>query len=127
MSDRRIDPTTGDFVSAAKGGFATSDDIENQVAFSFLVERGSWEGDPELGHRFAELAREVDTQANRRRFADLAVDAVRWLIDAGKLDHVDVTVESWGAGIVVFQIDYFTPGTPAPRKAGPFLVATGAG
>jgi phage gp46-like protein len=127
VADRRLDPVTGDFVDGDAGGFESCDDIENQIASSFLIERGSWEGDPELGHRFAELENATDTAENRARLRDLARDAVQWLVDDGKLSHVDVTVEQFDAGGVAFQVDYYIPGSDKPRPAGPFLVAIGAG
>ena len=127
MADRRLDPVTGDFVDGAAGGFEASDDIENQIAFSYSIPVGSWEGDPDLGHRFDELARATDTSANRARLRDLAELAVQWLVDAGSLDHVDVTVETFGPGVDAFQVDYFVPGSSKPRRAGPFFVPVGAG
>ena len=125
MADRYLDPVTADFEDAARGAFESSEDIENQIAFSYLVPLGSWEGDTTLGHRFDELARATDTSENRNRLRDLAKDAVKWLMDDGKLTRVDVTVESLGDGKVAFQVDYYTPDSKMPKKAGPFLVAVG--
>lgn len=127
MSDRRLDPVTGDFVAASGGGFEACDDIENQIAFSYLVPRGEWEGDPDLGHRFAELENATNTAANQARLRDLAADAVKWLVDAGKLSRVDITVESFEPDAVAFEVDYYVPGDDKPRPAGPFLVPIGAG
>lgn len=127
MSDRRLDPVTGDFVDAPKGGFESCDDIENMIAFSYSIAVGSWEGDPALGHRFDELARAVDNASNRSRLAELARDAVIWLLTLGLLTRVDVFVESWGDGVVAFEVDYYTPGQDKARRAGPFLVTVGAG
>jgi phage gp46-like protein len=126
VSDRYLDPVTADFVSAAGGGFESSPDIENQIAFSYMIAQGSWEGDPTLGHGFDELAQATDTTANRQRLGDLARAAVKWLVDLGKLSRVDVTVESIGAGQVAFQVDYYTPGSTTPKSAGSFLVPVGA-
>lgn len=127
MSDRRLDPATGDFVAASRGAFESCDDIENQIAFSYCIEVGSWEGDPELGHRFAELDGATNTTQNQNRLRDLAAAAVQWLIDLGRLTKVEVRVESYKPDAAAFQVDYYTPGSNSPRKAGPFLVALGAG
>lgn len=127
MSDRRLDPVTGDFVSAPAGAFESCLDIENQIAFSYCIPVGSWEGDPELGHRFDELARTTDTSENRNRLRDLALRAVDWLVDLGLLERVEVDVDSYKAGAAAFQVDYYTPGSTRARKAGPFLVSLGAG
>lgn len=126
MSDRYLDPVTGDFEAAAKGAFESSEDIENMIAFSYLVPLGSWEGDPLLGHRFDELARATDTSENRNRLRDIAKDAAKWLVDLGLISTLDVTVESYGAGKVAFQIDYYVPESKLPKRAGPFLVPLGA-
>jgi phage gp46-like protein len=127
VSDRRLDPVTGDLVDGSAGGFELCEDIENQIAFSYLIARGSWEGDPELGHRFDELAQGRDIPEDRARLKDLARDAVQWLIDLGKLTRVDVDVESIKPGAVAFQVDYYVPGSDKPRPAGPYLIALGAG
>lgn len=127
MSDRALDVITGDFRAAPKGGFESSDNIENMVAFSFMIAAGSWEGDPTLGHRFAELARAIDTVANRNRLGDLARDAVAWIVTLGLIVDVTVVVESWGDGVVAFEVDFYTPGATTPRRAGPFLIPVGAG
>ncbi len=126
MSDRRLDPVTADFVDGTAGGFESSEDIENQIAFCYSIAVGSWEGDPELGHRFDELARATDTSENRARLRDLAEQAAQWLVDAGSLERVTVYAESLRAGSVAFQVDYYTPGNKKPRPAGPFLVPVGA-
>ncbi len=126
MSDRRLDPVSGDFVSAPGGGFEACDDIENQVAFSYLVPVGSWEGDSTLGHRFDELANATNTTENRNRLRDLARAAVQWLFDLGRLESVDIIVEEFGPDSVAFQVDYRTPGATTSRRTGPFLVPVGA-
>lgn len=127
MSDRRLDPVTGDFVSASGGRFESCPDLDNQVAFSYSIAVGSWEGDPTLGHRFDELANATDTQENRNLLRDLAELAVDWLVTLGKLVKAVATVESWGGGVVAFQVDLYKPGQKFPTKAGPFFVSVGAG
>jgi phage gp46-like protein len=126
MNDRRLDPVTADFVDDEEGGFELCDVIDNKVAFSYSIAAGSWEGDPTLGHRFNELANATDTQANRNRLADLAAQAVQWLIDGGELESVDVTVERLKPGAVAFQVDYYVPNQIQPRRRA-FLVPVGAG
>lgn len=125
--DRKLDEVTGDFRDAAGGAFEGCDVIENQIAFSFLIPLGSWEGDPGLGHRFAELDQAVNSIENRNRARDLGKLAVQWLLDLGALDSVDVTVESIGTEGVAFEVDYYLPDAQKPRKAGPFLVPVGGG
>lgn len=127
MSDRKLDEVTGDFRDAAKGAFESCDDIENQIAFSYMIEVGSWEGDPLLGHRFKELARATNTQENRNRLRDLAKQAVQWLIDLGALTSVEVTCEVLQADGVAFEVDYTVAGDKTARRAGPFFVPVGAG
>lgn len=125
--DRKLDPVTGDFRSAAGGAFERCDVIENQIAFSYKIPVGSWEGDPELGHRFAELDRAVNNIENQNRARDLAKLAVQWLIDLGSIESVEVTVESLGPDGIAFEVDYYLPNAQQPRKAGPFLVPVGGG
>jgi phage gp46-like protein len=126
VADRRLDPVSADFVADDAGGFESSDDIENQVAFSYSIPVGSWEGDPLLGHRFDELANARDIPEDRNRLRDLAKDAVKWLVDLGLITRVDVVVEQHRPGSVAFQVDYYTPGSKVARKAGPFLIPVGA-
>lgn len=131
MSDRKLDPVTEDFIAAPRGGFLLCDVIENQIAFSYLIEYGSWEGDPTLGHRFKELARAVNTVENRNRLRDLAKQAVQWLLDSGALDSVEVTVDDTTSaasmGLVPWEVDYTLPNAKPSRKAGPFLIPVGGG
>lgn len=125
--DRTLDPVTEDFVDAAAGAFAESDGIANQIAFSYRIEYGSWEGDPTLGHRFKELARVTNTVENRNRLRDLAKAAVQWLVDLGALDSVEVSSEVISADGVAFEIDYYVPNDKTARRAGPFLISVGGG
>jgi phage gp46-like protein len=131
MSDRKLDEVTGDFRAADGGGFEQCDVLENQIAFSFKIPLGSWEGDPELGHRLGELEREPNTAANRNRLRDLARLALQWLIDLGSLETVDVTVDDsqdvQSMGRVPFEVDYKPAGAQRARRAGPFLISVGGG
>jgi phage gp46-like protein len=126
-NDRTLDPVTEDFIDADAGAFDESDGTQNQIAFSYLVEYGSWEGDPTLGHRFKELARARNTIEDRNRLRDLAKKAVQWLIDLEILESVEVTVESISAAGVAFEVDYYVPNSNISRKAGPFLIPVGGG
>ncbi len=129
--DRRLDPITADFVDADAGAFEQCDVIENQIAFSYLIPLGSWEGDTALGHRFNELSQAVNSDDNRKRLRDMAGQAVQWLIDLGSVDHVVVTVDAFSsaAGMdgVAWEVDYYLPGDAKPKKAGPFLISVGGG
>lgn len=125
--DRKLDPVTEDFVDAPAGAFVPCDVIENQIAFSYLIPVGSWEGDPLLGHGFNELARAVNTVENQNRLRDLAKQAVQWLLDLGALDSVEISSEVIGTDGVAFEVDYYLPGATTPKKAGPFLIPVGAG
>lgn len=131
MSDRKLDEVTGDFRAAPGGGFEQCDVLENQIAFSFKIPLGSWEGDPDLGHRFAELDRAENSAANRNRLADLARLAVQWLIDDGSLESIEVTVDDsedvQSMGRVPFEVDYKPAGAQRARRAGPFLISVGGG
>jgi len=125
--DRKLDPVTEDFLDDVAGAFKQADVIENQIAFSYLIPQGSWEGDPTLGHRFNELARAVNSQENRNRLRDLAKQAVQWLIDLGAIDSVEIFDEVINSDGVAFEVDYYLPGVPKPKKAGSFLVPVGGG
>lgn len=125
--DRRLDPVTEDFIDDSAGGFEPCDVIENQIAFSYLIEYGSWEGDPTLGHKFKELARATNTVENRNRLRDLAKQAVQWLVDLGSLDSVEISDEVIGTDGVAFEVDYYLPNAKTARKAGPFLIPVGGG
>jgi phage gp46-like protein len=125
--DRKLYPVTEDFLDEDNGAFELCDAIENKIAFTYLIEAGSWEGDPRLGHGFAELARAKNTPESRNRLRDLAEQAIQWLIDLGEVESVTVTVEEFKADAAAFQVDYYTPGNTRPRRVGPFLIPVGAG
>lgn len=116
-TDRLINPTTGDVQDGPAGGFVEYDELANQIIMSYEIELGSWEGDPLLGHRFAELARALDTVETRGRIADFAVEAVQWLLDLGALSRIEVDVVDgsvYGPGIVAFQPRCYAPGAAKP-------------
>lgn len=124
--DRKIDPVTGDFVSAPGGRFAECDPLENILALVFLLDRGAWEGDIELGNRFAELRRATVADGAERRLEDLVRDAVQWLVDEGEIEEIKVTVERYARGMFAFEVDV----TPVGRRkfaVGPFYVPFGVG
>lgn len=127
--DRKLDPVTGDFVNAAGGEFEQCEWIENAIGFSFMIPVGSWEGDPTLGHEFAELDRAQNTQENRNRLRDLAKKAIKWLVDGGFVETVTVTVEQAatvaGMDRVPWQVDYTRPGQKTVQRVGPFLIPVG--
>lgn len=123
--DRMIDPTTGDFVAAPRGSFVAVDVLANKLGLSFTVPLGSWEGDPLLGHRLGELAREKNTPDTIGRVKLLLAAAVKWLVDAGELDHVDVNVESFSEEGVAFEVDAFPAHGRPPLTGLSFFVAFG--
>lgn len=121
--DRKIDPITLDYVSDGRGGFVEVDVIENQIAISFVAAFSEWEGDSGLGHRFPK--RETDTPATRLRLRDLAIDALRWLVEDGSLETVDVTVEHYDLGKVAFAVEAYRPGQSTAVELPTFLVSVG--
>lgn len=123
--DRKIDPITGSFIAAPGGKFVECDVLENQILFSFLVQLKRWEGDPEFGNQFAELARALDTSGNRQRLADLANACLAWLVSDGSLDSVSVTVEQYDAGVVAFKVLAYQPGQTTATVLPTYLVPVG--
>lgn len=126
--DRLIDPETGDVQDAAGGGYVEDDELANMVIFSYSIDLGSWEGDRTMGHRFAELARAIDTVETRARLKDLAAEPVQWLLDLGLLSRIEVDVMTFGPGIVAFQPRCYAPGARKPvAGVGLFKVSVGGG
>jgi phage gp46-like protein len=125
VSDRIIHPVTEDFIDGDEGGFSEDDVVLNKLAFSFKIDKGSWEGDPDLGHEFAKLARATNTAANQRLVDLYAREAVQWIIDDGDIDSVDIIVEEFRSDAVAFQVTAFK--AKRAIKAGPFLAPYGAG
>lgn len=120
---RKLDPITRDFSTTASRQYQqASSPLENKLVMAYSVALGAWEGDPGIGHRFGELAREKDTVETRSRLGDLAVEAAAWLIAAGDLDRVEVTVESFAPGKLAFEVVAFPPAQQPPVTVGPFFV-----
>ncbi len=126
--DRQIDPVTLDYVNSTTkpGAFEEVDVLENQIVISFFVALTEWEGDPDTGNRFGELARATDTAENRKRLEDLAKDALRWLVDDGSLETVNVLVEQFRPGGVAFQVDAYKPGKRVREPLPTLFVPVGA-
>jgi phage gp46-like protein len=124
--DRRLDPSTDDYVRAAKGKWELCGSLENKIALSYKIARGSWEGDPELGHRFAEVERALDTDETLRRIEDIARDAVRWLLDSGELERVEAIAERYDRTKAAFEVACYDA-AGGLVKFGPQYVAIGGG
>jgi phage gp46-like protein len=124
MSDRKIDPTTGDFVDGPNGTFAAGDVIDNKIFLSNTVELGTWEGAPDIGIRTSVFRRTTDTSENRARAVDIIKQAHQWLVDSGELDRVEVSLTSFDRGIWTYEVDAYEPGNAKPRTFGPYF--TGA-
>lgn len=103
-----------DIQDGPAGGFVEADELANKIIMSYSIEIGSWEGDPTLGHGFAELARAIDTVETRQRLGDLAVAAVQWLLDSGELSSIEVDVMTYAPGIVAFRPRCYQPGSKRP-------------
>jgi phage gp46-like protein len=122
--DRVIDPVTRDFVDAAAGGFVLADAVRNKLYLSFTLARGTWEGDPGLGHRFGELARVGLTDEVSLRLHDLVIDAAQWLLDSGELVQLDVEVNVVSRQQLAFAATATPPSGPA-FDMGPLLISIG--
>jgi phage gp46-like protein len=126
--DRLIDTGTGDVQPAAAGGFVVDDVLANQIILSFNIALGSWEGAPTRGHRFNELAREIDTVETRGRVGDFAHQAVQWLLDSGALSSIEVDVMSYAPGVVAFEARCYPPSSTKPlANIGLQFVTVGGG
>ena len=115
--DRLIDPISGDVQDAPGGRFVEDDEVANMIILSYSIDLSSWEGDPLLGHRFAELQREIISVETLQRVHDFAVEAVQWLLDLGLLDRIEVDVMEgidYGPGIVAFQPRCYRAGASKP-------------
>lgn len=123
--DRLMDLTSGDLQDAPRGAFVTGDPLRNKIIFSYAVARGTFEGDPEMGQRFGELARAVNSVATQNRLRDLVVDAVQWLLDSGELASVDVTVEKYDAETLAFAAVHYPADGGKAIEIGPFFVSVG--
>jgi phage gp46-like protein len=125
-TDRRIDFTTGDFRPAAGGAFEQCDPLENQIAFSLNVEKGTFEGDPQMGRRFSDLRRALDTDDTLRTIEQRCIEALQWLIDLGSLTKAVARAERFARGKCAFEVDCYPPGRPK-FTVGPFFAAIGGG
>jgi phage gp46-like protein len=123
--DRVMDPVTGDLQSAAAGAWRVDDVLLNKLIMSYTIDRGTFEGDPEMGHRFAELNRATNSEDTRRRLADLVVDAVQWLIDSGELSKVEVDVQPYTSESLAFVAKHYPADDGEAFKIGPFFVPLG--
>lgn len=124
--DRVMDAKTGDLQSSTRGAYRIDDVLLNKIIFSYTVERGTFEGDPKMGQRFAEELRRVANTADKAdRLKDLVVDAVQWLIDSGELDRVEVSVERFNSEALSFVAEHYPAGGGKSITVGPFFVAAG--
>ncbi len=81
--------------------------------------------DPAIGHRYNELARAGDSDDTLLRLRDFIFEAVKWLVDAGELERVEVEVGRFAPGTFFYEARYFPPGRE-PIESGKQLVSVGA-
>lgn len=92
MKDFRIDPNSRDY--AIKGGrYELVEDIRNNIYLSLNVRKGTWPFAPELGSRLHLLEREKSLERVARKAKEYCDEALKWIIDKGRAESIEVTVE----------------------------------
>lgn len=125
-ADRYIDPVAGDYVPAGPG-WRVDDQLWNQVTLSWTIPLGSWEGDPELGHEFGELARWTAGAGAAERVRELALSAIQWLIDGGDIVKAEIDAAPFGDDGVAFEARLWPRDRSEPMRSGLFRVRIGGG
>lgn len=92
MSDFRIDPNTRDY-EVSKGQYNLTDDLGNNIYLSLMIRKGTWLFDPEFGSRLYLLEREKALDRIAKKALEYCNEALKWILDSGRAESIDVTVE----------------------------------
>jgi len=102
--DRKIDPTTKDYVSDEAGGYETVTDARTAIYLAIQGERGRWWGNPTAGSRLWELAggKSLD-RITSVEIADALRQALQGLVDAERITEPEIVTERDG-NRVLFEV-----------------------
>lgn len=92
MKDFKIDPYTQDY-EIQGGRFALTEEIGNNIYLSLMVGKGSWPFAPSFGSRLHLLTREKALERMERIAKEYCEEALKWIIDQGRAEKIDVTTE----------------------------------
>jgi len=96
MKDFKLDPHTQDYELKA-GQFVLTDDIMNNIYLSLNVAQGTWAFNPSFGSRLHLLQRAKATAHTAASAKEYCNEALKWLLDAGRADSIEVETELDGA------------------------------
>ncbi len=96
MKDFKLDPYTRDYEFKA-GQFALTDDIINNIYLSLNVAQGAWAFNSKFGSRLHLLQRSKATVHTATAAKEYCNEALKWLLDAGRADSIEVETELDGA------------------------------
>ncbi|OGQ60735.1 MAG: hypothetical protein A3J24_06385 [Deltaproteobacteria bacterium RIFCSPLOWO2_02_FULL_53_8] len=92
MQDYKIDPNTQDYTQAA-GQLVLTSDIMNNIYLSLSIAKGSWAFSPDFGSRLHLLQRAKATNHTASTAKDYCIEALKWLLDNGRADSIEVETE----------------------------------
>jgi len=92
MKDFGINPTTQDYELKA-GQVVLTDDVTNNIYLSLSIRKGAWAFKPSFGSRLHLLQRAKATAHTAADAKEYCNEALKWLLDAGRADSIDVVTE----------------------------------
>ncbi len=101
--DRKLDPSTGDYIDATGGEYAETLTIETAIYHQLRTERGRWHGDPLAGSDL-HLAKYQGSGVVGAKFAENAIrQALQPFIDDGLAADPLVEVEADARGRLIIE------------------------
>ncbi len=73
--------------------FDKAEGIYNNIYLSLTIQRGSFFQNPDFGSRLHLLKRAKNTAQTAASAKDYVLEALRWLLDTGKAEKIEVEVE----------------------------------
>jgi len=91
--DRKLDPSTGDYVADDAGGWETTRSAQNAIYHQIKGELDRWVGDPQAGSRFYTLARAKSSVRTPQVVVDIARQALARLVAVGRITAPEIETE----------------------------------
>lgn len=92
MKDYGINISTRDYEIKA-GELVITGDLTNNIYLSLSVRKGVWPFNPSFGSRLHLLQRAKATAHTAADAKDYCIEALKWLLDAGRADSLTVETE----------------------------------
>jgi phage gp46-like protein len=99
VTDRRLDPRTGDYVDDGRGNWEMTDTAATAILHQLRGHKAKWVLDPDVGSRLHELDRAKSTVKTPAVIEDMFRAALAPLVAEGRIDVPEVRAALSGSAL----------------------------